>query len=813
MNGISCFGNFSMGELGSLKNLNLNANKFLSSFSFPKLGADRCTIPGFTPPNLPSIAIPPFPIFGGIPAFDLFCGLPPFPGIPALSLPAIGIPLPPIPFLPPIPLPIIGFSLPKLPTLPKFDLGSLNFLCGLIKIKLPILDPFAQLNSLIGRLNAFIDALSKFLNFCKANAETINTTQSPPVVEASLAPAAPLKDPEPKSQKTSGGISVPNLTNSGQKTVAKTKTKQKSPKVKLKDITAISTELASNLALYLANLGVFPPEASLINKVAGLFAPYGTIGELTEEEITKILEENNIPSNEDYIGFKSIDLEDSLATINGTSSSTNTNGSTSGPTSANLNELLNNLTKKGLLGDNTSIKSAAYQALSGIDLNSTSGIELAIALNSNGIPYGSVPTNLYRITAEDIARAFYLQATVLPLSAKGITNTLKKVGVIEDTKTNLEKSLASLLVLPAIITPASLEKALFDVNAGPSAGSLKAMCIARTEGINPQSLVEIELARADTLLQSVSTFQNTTFLKVLQGTSLQKFTQLMSQFDIPFPSSLYEIIPLLAIAFDVDDYVLIELFANFKTNSIIENIGQLFNFLAFVVESISSQQAALSAIKNCKEVKEDGFSFRQFSNSIQVTLSKYSIKLPSSEEINKQIANALRIEYSYDYFNVLKILQDTIILSIDQLAFLLLASGIVISTSNKQLQLKIEKFISTDSQVLQNPISITLSSPTKLVGDIDALSITITLTTSKSEFGSIKEIKRVVLQDGLSYSGSTVFVTVNDYSQTIEIVIIKVDGFDISQESITKIEVEAYYKTLMSTSAQLIPNYLISIKV
>lgn len=793
MNGISCFGNFSMGELGSVKNLNLNADKFLSSFSFPKLGADKCVIPGFVPPNLPTLAIPPFPIFGGIPAFDLFCGLPPFPGIPALSLPAIGIPLPPIPFIPPIPLPIPGFSLPSLPSLPSFDLGSLNFLCGLIKIKLPILDPFAELNSLIAKVNAFINSLNSFLNFCKSNAETINATQTPPPIAASMAPLTPLKDKEPASKKSSGGISIPNVTNKGQAAVGKTKAKQKSPKVNLANISSISTEPASNLALYLANLGVFPPEAFFVNKVASLLAPYGTAGDLTEGQINSILEENNIPSTEDYVGFKSIDLDALLP--------------------SNLNDFLNQLIALGHLCDNASVKTAAFNVLSKMDLTLTSGVELAIILNSNGIPYGPVCTNLLRITADDIARAFYLQSTVLPFSAEGVINTLKKVGVVEDTKTNLQKALSSLEVLPNIITPSSLELALSEVNPGPSAGSLKAMCIARTEGISPVTLIEIESARSEALLQSVSTFQNSTFIKVLQGTSLQEFNQLLNQFDIPFPSSIYEIIPLLAVAFDVDDYALIELFANFKTNSIIENINELYNFLIFVAQSVSSQQSALSAIKSCKDLKEGDFSFSQYSNSILVVLNKYSIQLPSTDAINKQIANALKIEYNYDYFFVMNILQNITIQTVDQLAFLLLASGIVVSSSNKQALAQIEKLLATDSQVLQNPINVEISSPTRLVGDIDSSSIKITITTSKTEFGSIKTIKRVVLDSGSSASGSTVFVIVNDYSQIIEIVIVKVDGFDPSQESIVSIDVEAYFSTVASTTPQRIPNYLILIKV
>jgi hypothetical protein len=90
------------------------------------------------------------------------------------------VPLPSIPYLPPLSLPIPGIVIPTLPTLPKFDLGSLEFLCGLIRIDLPVLDPFAGLNDLVNKLNASISALNQFLNFCNENANVINATEIPP---------------------------------------------------------------------------------------------------------------------------------------------------------------------------------------------------------------------------------------------------------------------------------------------------------------------------------------------------------------------------------------------------------------------------------------------------------------------------------------------------------------------------------------------------------------------------------------------------------------------------------------------------------
>lgn len=772
-----------MGELGDVKNLNLNAASFLSSIRFQRVDGGRCTIPGFAPSNLPTFTIPPIPIFSGIPSFSLFCGLPPFPGIPGLSLPGISIPIPPIPFIPPIPIPIPGFALPSLPILPKFDLGSINFLCGLVQIKLPVLDPFAELNNLIAKTNSFINSLNSFLNFCKQNTETITATQVPPIITPSLAPSKPLQDKK-QNGKTTGGIAVPNVTNRQAQSSVSSKSKQPTAKVSLKNIKMIPGEPSSNLALYLANAGMIPAEGSIINQVGQLFASAGN--NLTEDQVNQILADNNIPSVDGFVGFSSADMDLLLSLT------------------TNLRKFIELLIQYGFLCDNPSVIEAAFEVLSKINLATATGLDVASALNSAGIPFGPVCTNLLRITKEDISRAFYLEHISMPFTKENIVGVLKKTGCIDDTRSNLQKALDDLDPLPELITPESLESALIEINPGPAIGSIKAMCFAKSQGLTQISLPQIEQARQEALLSSISAFKNSLFVSTLQSMSLKDFQSLVDDLNVPFPSTIIEMIPLLSIAFNVDDKQLTELLISIKASSILTSTQDLYNLLIYAAQIISSQQALSMAIKSCKDLKEDGFSFEQLTNSVKITLNKYQITLPTSEESNKQMANAFKIDHGFNYSTMTASFGDTEFESYEQIAFVLLSTGSLISTSSATIA-------STD--VLQNPVNITIYSPTKVISDVDLDTLNISVDILSNKFGTIKTTKQPIVVDGKLLSNNTATIVVNDFSQSIEITIVKIGNFDLTTDAISDIKVDISYKTIMSTTTHFVPNYLILVKV
>lgn len=804
MNGISCFGHYSMGELGNIKNLTLNILKNPHVLKFQKIDAGKCAIPGFIPPALPNFAIPPIPLFGGLPAFPLLCFLPPFPGIPGLSLPGISIPIPPIPFLPPIPLPIPGFALPLLPLLPFFDLGSLSFLCGLINIKLPIFDPFAGLNKLLGNVNGLINALNDFLNFCKENAQAIADTQIPPEVGPSVEPpSGPINSgPSPFVGSSGLGINVPSISDGDPSTQSKINKKQKTPKVSLANIKASPNDDAASLAIALANDGIIPPEPSIINRVANLLAPFGKVGNLTDKLIEQILKDNNIPSTDGFLGFTSLEMEQCLET------------------SLTIKNLIQCMIDNCYLSPNQNVVAAAFKVLSGLltgrALASVSGLEAAAALNSNGVPYGCKDaTNMLKITADDIARAFFIKKTTVPLTSAKITEVLSKTGILDTAGKNVSQAQTALTPLPEIITPVSLAAALTNSIAGPASGSLKATCIAATRGITPQTLLDIDKARAESILESVSKFKTTPLVQVLAKMTAKEFERFFSDIPFPFPLSIFDVIPLLAIKFEVDDAALRELLTSFKVPGQFSDISALFNFISFVAQTISSQQSALQAIKSCESTKEGDFSFETYMNSIETTLKKYSIALPSNLSKNNLIANALKIENSFSFSETLKVLGDAQIETVEQLTFLLLATGIItesLNQANKNALSALEADLAEGaSGSLSNPIRISIQSPTKIAADIDTSSINVTLLTKKPTAAGITDVEHLVIQEGIPTAGSTAFIRLDDFSQVLEIVILRISGYNESIEANQKIIVDVKFSTAFSSKPIQIPDHLIFI--
>lgn len=813
MVGISCFGNFSMGELGNAKNLTINNLKALGPLKFEKLdaGGFPCVIPGFQPPTLPNFVIPSFPLFGGIPPFPLFCFLPPFPGIPALSLPGISIPIPPLPFIPPIPLPLPGFTIPSLPLLPSFDLGSLNFVCGLINIDLPILDPFAFLNDLANQLNGLISAVNNWLDFCKTNAEAINATQIPPSVTSSS--GNPIIDPQPRGDLTgpstnSGFLNIPTIVDGEGSQQTQTTASEQPATISFDNLNLDPKANAADLAFLLANDGQIPAIPNIINDLSQLLSGYDTIGDLTEDLVQSIVNQNNIPSADSFVGFDPNTLDNLLEQAN------------------TPQELCDLLVANQLICDFATVKKQVLEILNSVidqagyqtglptspdpsvtALAGLSGLELAIALNSSGVPFGCPGTTVLKLTADDISRSFFIKSTTDPLTAEKITEVLVKVGALESSSENISLTNRLLNPLPEILTPQSLEEALRESVVGPSVGSLKAKCLAATRGITPTSLPEINMARQSALLQASRSFNGTTFIEKLAEVRLVDFERIFFGSGLPFPISIYDLIPILSIEFNIDDKAFVDLFTSFSVPNQFTSVEELYNFLTFVVQTISSEQSVSDTIKSCASIREGDFVFDSFVQSVSITLNKHSIEFPTNEQINIQIANALAVENNFSFTAVRDLLQDKQLENTEQLTFLLLATGQVRSSIINS-QTEDAQVVLSASNNLSNPVKVLIKSPTNLVSDIDLTSINIAIDTRQSTARGIISNSRQVLIQGQSSSGSTVIITTNDFTQTLEITILRIGGFIEGLEAIDDVVVYAEYSTAVTQPEQIRQNLI-----
>lgn len=801
----SCFGNFSMGELGNAANASLDKIKKSFPLKFQKIDAGKfpCVIPGFAPPQLPTLSLPAFPFFLGLPTLNLFC-LPPFflPSF-ALTLPAISIPLPPIPGFPPIPLPIPNFSLPFLPLLPSFDLGSLSFFCGLFNINLPILDPFAFLNELIKKLNALIAALNDWLKFCKDNAETINATEVPPEnteafsIEDNFSSAQSTTNSGqssgqsgaggPNSFSLAGGISVPTIINGDPQSLSSTTT-QGSAQIDLSTIVANPSAPASDLAILLANDGQIPADGTIINQLAAALVPLGTVGETTQLEVQSVVDNNNIPSADNFIGFTSGEIDDLL-------------------TATTLDALYISMVDNGLLMNNLSIKKQFFNALADkvLGQNVTSGLDIAIALNASGIPYGDPGLNLLKIKREDIARAFFIKSTTIPITTEKILSVLIQTGVIDTSGSNLSTANLSLTPLPEILTPTNLETALRRVTPGPTVGSLKAMCIAASKNLTNSSLAEIKIARQEALIQTSKEFQTNTMLQSLLELTYSQFRKIFD--DVIFPISIYEAIPILAIEFEIDDKFWIELFSSFVTPRLFSSFDALFAFLSSVFQTVSSKTNVIRAAVDCSSAKQSDFIFDRYVKTIETTLRKFSITFPTTEQTNKQAANALKLVNNYPYSQTVSVLGDKEFQNSEEFTFILLMTGLVAASQKTTEALTANNAIGK----LLNPISIEIRSPTRIIDDIDINSISISLDTKLSTSAGIISTKRIVMENGIISAGSTVTITRDDLQQTFRITIFRIGGFQEFFEAIDDIIISASYFPILSSTSEAISQNLIAI--
>jgi len=811
---LSCFGNASIGELANARLLTLNNISGLTPFrGGTMIDGGPCVIPGFLPANLPNFILPPIPLFPGIPPFPFFCFIPPFPGIPALSLPAISISIPPIPFLPPIPLPIPGFSLPLLPSLPLFNLGSLNFICGLLNIELPVLDPFAFLRGAFGQLNALITSFNDFLKFCEENQEAIANTQVPPFNFPSIPePALIVPNPnqlsidQPLSSVADrlGGLNVNEPIETGDpfNTIAAPPSlSQTTPSLSAfnsawNSITISDTDTAEQWAYYLASKGLIPPEPTVIGKLAGLLNPNLLATEITPEDLFSLIVENNIPSLEGFIGFTVLDLEDLLTRAR------------------NCRDLANLMVEACLILDDSTIKQMVCDALRGIDFNRTSALTIASILNAYGVPYGCIQGNsLSRIKPEDIARAFYVKSITLPFTPQKILRNLLSTGVVSNLGTNSAQALAQLTPLPEILTPKTLSDALLNILPGPGIDSLKAACIASIRGTSsPRAILEMDKARADALLQSVRRLSRTTLVETLINTTFEQFRRKVIDVGVPivFPLSVFELIPILSVAFDEDDQVWQELLAPFDIPTLFYNFKELYNFINIISVISSSEREAQQAITTCSSIKENDFSFNRLTSSINSALNRFNIQLPSSLIINRNIANALQIELGYNTINTLNVLGSETMSTIEELGFYLLATG-ALSAGNNIIDIIEDRILRLDIQPGVS-IKVNISSPTNVVSDISQDSLNIIINTKTFTSAGIIEKKHVVIENGSPTSGSTVLFQLNDITQTFEIGILRINGFIPGLEVITSIDVRAEFSTVVRSQLEQIPQYLINIK-
>lgn len=794
---LSCFGNFSMGELGDVKNLTLNNIKSSFPLKFEKVDAGKCAIPGFIPPNLPTFALPPIPIFGGIPPFNLFCLLPPFPGIPALTLPPISVAIPPLPFLAPIPLPIPGFALPLLPLLPSFDLGSLDFLCGLIKIDLPVLDPFADLNKLLSKLNALISAFNDFLNFCKENAEVINSTEVPPEAANSIAesPAStpPLASVPPTNNLLKpSGLLVPQPIKKQPSSLSNIKNSQPPPEINLENIKYSCDEPASNLGLYLANDGQIPADPALINTAANAIAKLNTaICDLTNDQVKNTLTQSGIPSPENYIGFKSSDI----------------------PESQSAKDLVGKLIENKKLSPD--LKETAYEVMKNIPIPATSNFQIALALNSQGVPFGIPATNLKVISFEDVARAFYIKQTTAPLDSTKIVRVLTSAGVIDMNGDNISLALELLSTLPSPLDPYTIAAALRNVIAGIAVPSLKAMCIAASQGINVKTTPNIYKAKQLTLLESSKILNSSNFINYFANSTFKNFQRAFNEFDIDFPLSLYEIIPLLSIYFEVDDRVLEELFSSFDISGIFNSFDDLYNFLIFVAQTIKSQNTIAQAITDCDNVKQGDFVFTNLVSSVEIALKKYGISTPFDSSKNNTIANVLTLEIGLDYNKTIQIFELQPFSTTKELSFVILATGLYMNA----LKQKNNNLLYSNNSVLtggligylKNPIEIMIQSPTGVINDVITSTINIQLNSIQNLTTEIKYKTKDLVVNGNPTSGVAIDIIVDDIFQLIKIKINRISDFDTAFEAIENIKIQALYSTIASTANQQIPQHLINI--
>lgn len=812
---LSCFGNASGGELTSGKTLTLNN----ITGSFPLKGGGivkggPCTIPGFQPPNLPNFTIPPIPIFPGIPPFPTLCFLPPFPGLPALSLPPISISLPPLPFIPPIPLPIPGFALPFLPLLPSFDLGSLDFLCGLISIDLPVLDPFAFLNAILSKLNALISALNDFLKFCQENTEVIANTQVPDI-NFPTSPSPALITPNPSSISTelslAGGLGILEPIEVGDPTstaAAAPSTSQESVDAEAFAVAFNGANFAENdtadqLAFILAAACVIAPDPTVINQVAGLLSATQLAIDVDPTELYQLLLDNNIPGCDGFIGFTAIAIEDAVGGVS----------PTGGINAANAKDLIDKLVAAGLLANDSRIQEVAFDVLKGLDLTKASTLSAAILLNSSSIPFGRDGRSLARIKPIDISRAFFIKSTTLSFTPSKIVNVLVRTGVIGNVGNNISQALTQLTPLPTILTPDTIGVALAGILAGPGIDSLKAACIASVRGTSsPQALLEMDQARSKALLQSVRSLKNTTLIDELLTLTYEQFRRklLDSGFPIMFPTSLFELIPLLSVVFEADDQVWYDFLGQFDVPSLFFDLNSLFAFIKAAAITVSSEQAALTAIKTCSTVQESDFNFDRLVTTIGNVLIKFGISLPSNQASNRDIANAIQIELGFNSINILNALGSDSMTTLDELTFRLLATGVLVQQGNI-LDLVDQRSIPLDAQPSLSVYGF-VQSPTGVVSDIDLSSLQFTIKTKQFTTGGVVDQEYRIIENGNPTTGATVIIQVNDITQTLEIVVLRINGFVPTFEAISTVNIQAYFSTILRPEPELIPAYLISVQ-
>lgn len=770
---LSCFGNATLGELSDIAILNFNVLKNLDLR--PKLvDGGPCSIPGLQLPNLPNFAIPSIAIPIGLPPFPTFCLLPPFPGLPSLSLPGITIPIPPLPFLPPIPLPFF-FSLPTLPTLPSFDLGSLSFLCGLINIDLPILDPFASLNDAIGNLNNQIGALNKFLNICAKNQELQYSTEVPyenfPTLPNGSLTIADLETLLPETQQTGLKLPQPVLETkiaSANRPQRKGEVATKSEITRaLQKITIDPEQGLEQLAIALANEGVIVAEPSIITTLEKLLAKLDTP---SADKIYDIITDNQIVSPDGFIGFKIQEIEKSLSNSN------------------NSNSFLNDLINNGLL--KKEFKDSADQALRGLKFGKTSALSYAIRLNSMSIPYKN-GKSLQRLTESDIIRSLYFNPITLPLSGEKYISSFIATKTIDPLRSNRIRAVDKLLKLPEILKPSEFVQELKEITVGIAASSQKAQQQALVFGVTNK---EIDQVRQAENLRSFNNLEDKRLVRILAQTSLPEFQRKMEDLDIPliFPASILEMIPLLSIAFEYDDQHWYDLLSFFNIPVLFYSLSDLAIFLKQESTGLLSEQGQ-STFDQTDKYQE----YLKLVETITNISTKTKITFPTDITSNKKLASAISLELRLDLETVANSFSSYIFNESEEVAFYLWSLGIMKSRQTSY-SLDISKIM-----------EIVITPPTGIVSDLKLESIQLSLETNLVTGAGVIEKTILIIVDGKQQRGTSVIYSDNQYS--LSIIIGQVDDLIRGFQAIQNIDFQISYQTVVSSQLEQVPNYLVKV--
>ena len=199
--------------------------------------------------------------------------------------------------------------------------------------------------------------------------------------------------------------------------------------------------------------------------------------------------------------------------------------------------------------------------------------------------------------------------------------------------------------------------------------------------------------------------------------------------NIPYeaPYSIYSLIPIISIQFDLDDKVIYELLANMVVPSSFDSIESVYQYLTSLAKITRTTEAALGALDSCKALSNGDFSFNSYVEQVETTLIKYGVTLEDGAD--KNAAAALSTELKLDYSEVLAVVNSAKITTAESLAFYCLAIGLFTSVTRTADTGSVSSSISTS---LSNPIKTFLLAPSGSASHILPLETNITITTTSA---------------------------------------------------------------------------------